>query len=373
MTEGVDNMTTKTIKELLKGCRLIRDADGNVITQSINNMELAFLTTDDQFSLDDRFENPLSGIAMSNTGYGNVIMDNKTDKDIIVAPQVAVMTSYAAQNHAMIKSAFIRANSQSKYDDAGCVQGSQGGTIRAGRGNKIRFMPVSVREMLLQEVNKSGGFQRTYPIVKELGRRTATRTNEYLDRYFNKYDDKTVEFVAHFERPPKCIGVIVFINDEIVAVDKFPSFRYCAQVWDLLIRDCYGSLAIESMTRNESHGKLFSAAMDTIDQADGEPVVAYLERVLASVSLERNITVNIRLSELLAVDFTMEKDVQDGVYESHVLKSSGYLGQVIASQDYYHLVSLVKRDSFKPETMRDAIKAAAEYKEMAESQRAFAL
>ena len=31
------------------------------------------------------------------------------------------------------------------------------------------------------------------------------------------------------------------IDGEIVAIDKFPSFTYAAQVWDLLIRDCYGS------------------------------------------------------------------------------------------------------------------------------------
>ena len=50
---------TREFTELLKGCRPVKDSDGNIVVQSILNMQIVCLTTDDEYSLDDRFANPL--------------------------------------------------------------------------------------------------------------------------------------------------------------------------------------------------------------------------------------------------------------------------------------------------------------------------
>jgi hypothetical protein len=50
----------KEFSELLKGCRPIKDSKGNIIVQSIQNMQVVCLTTDREYSLDNRFANPLT-------------------------------------------------------------------------------------------------------------------------------------------------------------------------------------------------------------------------------------------------------------------------------------------------------------------------
>jgi len=360
-----------TINDLLKGCDLLKDDQRHVVVQSIRNMELAFLTTEPEFSLDDRFENPLK-VTISNRNYGHVRMDNPTNKDILVAPQVAVMTKYAAQNHAMTKSAFVPARSGEDYNDAGCIQGSQAGTIRRGE-HDIRFMPVSIREMLLDEANKTGEYSHLYRSVDTLGAKTGVNTGHYLDRYFDKYDNDISEFIAHFERPRNCIGVVVLIDGEIVAVDKFPSFTYCAQVWDLLVRDCYGSLAIESMRANKTHASEFTKAFVKVEKSRDETTAAFLARVLEFVQHEADMRVIGRLQEVMDTQFEKEKDKETNVYQSYILKADGYIGQVISSGEYHHLVSIVKRDRFDPTKVRETLKVAEDYRVLAEKQREFAL
>ena len=57
---------TREFTELLKGCRPVKDSDGNIVVQSILNMEIVCLTTDKEYSLDDRFANTLEVLSASN-------------------------------------------------------------------------------------------------------------------------------------------------------------------------------------------------------------------------------------------------------------------------------------------------------------------
>ena len=293
---------------------------------------------------------------------------------MIVAPQVAIFVP-RAQNHALPKSAYVPANSSVDYDDAGCVQGSTTGTIGGGRETQVRFVPVSIREMLLKQVNQTSGHSTLYSSVRALGKRTKVDTGEYLDKYYSKYDPVASEFIAHFERPAKCIGVVVLIEDEIIAIDKFPSFTYTAQVWDLLIRDCYGSLAIESMNRNTVHADEYGQVFVELDPEEGENHVGFLKRVLGEMKQRKSERILARIREIGLIDFDTERDINsdERYYESNVLKSVGYIGQAISTGDYNHLVSLIKKDKFDPKSVRAAFEATEVYRVMAEKQREFAL
>lgn len=359
------------LAKLLKGCELLKDNDGNVVVQTIRNMAIAFLTCEPQFSLDDRFENPLKVVA-SNRHYGHMQLKNNTSKDMIVAPQIAVMTKYAAQNHAMTKSAAIRALQSQDYDDAACVQGSQGGTIKGHGDEDLRFIPIAMRENALEHVGTRSGFSHLYDTVDRLGARTQTGAGHYLDVYYNKRKTELDEFIAHFERPTShVIGTIVFIDGEIVAIDKFPSYTYTHQVWDLLIRDCYGSLAIESMLQDKQPRRRFTQEMATAPGSGTviEKLSAVLDRVKSDMSREAHD----RLSEVMAVEFEVEPDTSNGDYRSDVLKAEGYIGQVIGSGDYVHMVSLIKKERFDPAVFRKTHAAAEEYRRLAAQQREFSL
>jgi hypothetical protein len=348
--------TQKEFVELLKGCRPVKDASGNIVVQSIMNMQLVCLTTDKEFSLDERFANPFKDVTASNSGYGNLIFKNNSNKDVIMPTQLAVMTKQSAQNHGMVKSAYVPKSATVRYDDAGCVQGSQTGYIRDTNDNEMRLIPVSMREMLFDKVGDTSGHSNIYPAIEKLGRDTNASTGYYLDKYFDKYDKKLEQFIAHFERPKNLIGTIVLIDGEIVAIDKFPSFTYAEQVWERLIRDCYGSLAIISELKEKKGKKYFTEEYSKVNTGD---VLSRIETALNKT--KKNITKSVedKVKELLDLTFDSTLDatgnpsnVTASVPKSYVLKHTGYVGQVISEENYHHMVSLVKRERFDPEALR---------------------
>jgi hypothetical protein len=365
---------TREFTELLKGCRPIKDSNGNIIVQSILNMQIVGLTTDDEYSLDDRFANPLTALKASNNHYGEVTFNNSADKETIVPTQMAVMTKQRAQNHGMTKSGYIGKHTQTTFHDAGCVQGSQGGNFRDTQ--EFRMLPVTMREMAFDTVGDGRGYDRIYPAIRNLGRQTQSNTGEYLDKYFSKYDKKLEQFIAHFERPQKLIGTIVLIDGEIVAIDKFPSFVYAEQVWDIMIRDCYGALAIISELENKKANALFTKKFNQIKREHGhkENVVDMIETALVKTKKTISNSVEQKIQEILNLEFDVKTDKEGHSSmingpTSYLLKNEGYVGQVITESEYNHIVSIVKRESFDP----NALRKVNELRNKARSQNRFSL
>ena len=365
-------MNTREFTELLKGCRPVKDSDGNIIVQSIMNMQIVCLTTDAEYSLDTRFANPLTSLTAGNRSYGEINFTNKENKEVIVPTQMAVLTKQSAQNHGMVKAGYIPSKASTTYHDAGCVQGSTGGHFRGTQ--EFRMIPVTIREMLLDAVGQTRGHGNIYPALRKLGQDTQSNTGEYLDKYFTKYDKKLEQFIAHFERPRNLIGIIVLIDGEIVAVDKFPSFTYSEQVWDVMIRDCYGALAIISELKDKSNGQEFTDTYKDLKKSHQASVVDLLEKALKKTKEKMTASVQEKIQELLELTFdaTLDTEGQSSgarAPKSYVLKTEGYVGQVITENEYNHLVSVVKRERFDPNALREV----NELRKKARSQDRFSL
>lgn len=359
---------TKEFTELLKGCRPIKDSAGNIVVQTIMNMQIVGLTTDDEYSLDNRFSNPLTALKSSNRTYGEIQFQNSTQKDTIAPTQIAIMTKQFAQNHGMVKAGYVPAKSTVTFHDAGCVQGSQTGHFNGTQ--EFRMIPVTMREMLFEKVGHTDGFQNIYPAIEKLGRDTQSNTGNYLDIYFNKYDKKLEQFIAHFERPEKLIGVIVLVDGEIVAIDKYPSFTYAEQIWDMLIRDCYGALAIISELKNKKANTLFTDVLNKTRRKRGESTLEKLERALNETKKTITKSVEEKIQDLLDMTLSASLDATGNAStKSYVLKNEGYIGQVISESDYHHLVSIVKKEAYNPA----ALKTVNEMRRKARSQNRFSL
>jgi hypothetical protein len=350
-------MNTRDFTELLKGCRPVKDKDGNIIVQSILNMQVVTLTTDEENSLDTRFANPLTALVSSNQSYGQISFTNTENKEVILPTQMAVLTKQQAQNHGMIKAGYVEPRASTTFHDAGCVQGGQTGYFRGT--NEFRMIPVSMREMLFDTIGQPSSYSRIYPAIQKLGIETGSNAGNYLNVYFEKYDKKLEQFIAHFERPRNLIGIIVLIDGEIVAVDKFPSFTYAEQVWDLMIRDCYGSLAIISEVKKKSAGKEFTETFNEMKKSHQENIVDLIEKALKKTKQNMTASVQEKIQELLELTFdaTLDTDGQPSstrAPKSYVLKcDEQYIGQIICENEFNLLVSIVKRDRFDPNALRD--------------------
>jgi hypothetical protein len=349
-------MNTRELTEMLKGCRPVKDKDGNIVVQSIMNMQIVCLTTDAENSMDDRFANPLTSLTSSNSRYGEISFSNKENKEVIIPTQMAVLTKQSAQNHGMTKAGYIAQKANVTYHDAGCVQGSQGGYFSGTA--EFRMIPISMREMIFDTVGRPQDLSRIYPAIEKLGHDTQSGTGKYLDVYFNKYDKKLDQFIAHFERPKNLIGIIVLIDGEIVAIDKFPSFTYAEQVWDLMIRDCYGSLAIISELQHKSAVNEFSQTYEELKKNNRTTVVELLEKSLKKTKERMTANVYDRIQEVLQLQFdaTPDKEGQSTSVrapKSFILKAEGYIGQVLTENEFNHLVSIIKRERFNPNALRE--------------------
>lgn len=349
-------MNTREFTELLKGCRPIKDSDGNIIIQSIMNMQIVCLTTDAEYSLDTRFANPLTALIAGNQSYGEINFRNNENKEVIVPTQMAIMTKQSAQNHGMVKAGYIPAKSSTTYRDAGCVQGSDGGHFHDT--SEYRMIPVIMREMLFDAVGQTNGYGNIYQAIDKLGHDTQSGTGNYLNKYFEKYDKKLEQFIAHFERPRNLIGIIVLIDGEIVAIDKFPSFTYAEQVWDLMIRDCYGAFAIISELKDRTSNQEFTDIYNDLKKTHQANVVDLLEKALKKTKANMTANVQEKIQELLELTFDAKLDTEGQTSsarapKSYILKTEGYVGQVITENEYNHLVSVVKRDRFDPNALRE--------------------
>jgi hypothetical protein len=349
-------MNTRDFSELLKGCRPVKDKDGNIVVQSILNMQIVCLTTDIEYSLDNRFANPLTSLVSSNSSYGQISFTNKENKEVILPTQMAIMTKQSAQNHGMVKAGYIESKAQTTYHDAGCVQGGQCGYFHST--SEYRMIPVTMREMLFDAIGQTSGHGNIYPAIQKLGQDTQSGTGNYLNVYFEKYDKKLEQFIAHFERPKNLIGIIVLIDDEIVAIDKFPSFTYAEQVWDLMIRDCYGSLAIISDLKHRTSTNVFYTTYHEIKRNHQNNVIDLLEKALKKTKEKITSNVQDKIQELLDLTFDVKLDTEgqsslSRAPKSYVLKTEGYVGQVITENEFNHLVSIVKREKFNPNAFRE--------------------
>lgn len=349
-------MNTRDFTELLKGCRPIKDSEGNIIVQSIMNMQIVALTTDAEYSLDTRFANPLTSLVAGNSTYGQINFTNKENKEVIIPTQMAVLTKQSAQNHGMVKAGYIPEKASTIYHDAGCVQGGQTGYFRGTQ--EFRMIPVTMREMLFDKVGETSGHGNIYPAIQKLGKDTQSEAGNYLNVYFDKYDKKLEQFIAHFERPRNLIGIIVLIDGEIVAIDKFPSFTYAEQVWDLMIRDCYGALAIISELKQKTSGNQFTSTYNEMKKTHQDNIVDLIEKALKKTKQSMTANVNEKIQELLELTFDAKLDTEGNsasinAPKSYVLSNEGYIGQTITENEFNHLVSIVKKERFDPNALRE--------------------
>jgi len=177
------------------------------------------------------------------TGYGSMQFSNEDDKPAIV-PSNMMVRGTGGQDHAMSGCGIILAKSTKSFNDACCIEETQGGMLSA-EGNDEDILPIELRKTLLNYGKRTQkGYSKLWNDIKDwLRGMNLGRDSAHL-RYF--YDNKSIgqaleDFAASFEPIENQIGAVIMFNGIPVGIEIMPSADHWDAYWQHLLRGCYGA------------------------------------------------------------------------------------------------------------------------------------
>jgi len=226
-------MANMTISDVLRGCVVGR-------IQTVGNMQVIPLTSE---LIDDRFASPKNA-EIGTADYGTMVFKNMEEKPMIIPSHVGYVVKQAAQDHAMTHAGYVASAKTKEYHTAACIQQSQGGLI--GKAiHKMLILPHALRELALKN-RKTKSYDKLWPAIGDFNRTMGLSTQGHLEYFLKEFQKELDEFVAEFECVPNQIGAIILVNGGVIGVERTPNYEYWRDIWPCLIRECYGSVAIQA-------------------------------------------------------------------------------------------------------------------------------
>lgn len=256
------------IKEALRGCRVGR-------IQTVGLMQVVPLTMDpDHF--DDRFATP-DVVRVGTSHYGSMHFDNPESKPVLLPSHVGYVVKQKAQDHAMATAGIVPGRGQRKWDNAMCIQASQGGSITQGQHDML-ILPLALREPALK-MREDRNYGKLWSSIGTLSSSTGLHGSQNLVHFVQGFERQLDEFVAEFEIVDDQVGAIILINGDVVGVERAPSAQYWRKIWEPLIRVCYGSAAIVASRQQTTVDKVLKSRvpLEVVDLTSIDGIVAALE------------------------------------------------------------------------------------------------
>jgi len=182
-------------------------------------------------------------ILIGTRNYGEMDMENPTDKIGIVPFGTGVLTKQRAQNHATPKAKILRSKALESIDYGACIQETQGGLISRGE-HEFTILPWSLREAGILTRNKKE-YSKLWAPIREFNNSLGVRITGHLEVYLDHFKDDLDSFVAQFEVVPNQVGAIILMNGYVMGIELTPNYSYFRSIWKPLIRESYGSLVLQ--------------------------------------------------------------------------------------------------------------------------------
>lgn len=286
---------------------------------------------------DDRFIAPTQA-KVSTSGYGRLVFDNVTDSIVIVPCNATYILSQAAQDHAMAQAGVIPGKKAGLFDNAMCIQQSQGGLIKAGN-HKMMILPFSLREKAL-ELRDVREYNKLWKYIERFNKQFGINAGGELKHFFTQFEKELDQFVAEFECVPRQVGAVILINGEIAGIERAPSVKYWKSVWTALIRECYGSLAIEagrktSGAAKEPKTRIPLGKADTLEE---------LRAALAEAEKQEKETAACKIREIFNESLTLESDEDTNGMKIQTYENKEFTGQVIKDGNKIIYGSFIARE-----------------------------
>jgi hypothetical protein len=184
------------------------------------------------------------------TSYGSMYFENSDRSQPAIVPTHMMVRGKGAQDHSMSGSGVVLAASSKLFQNACCVESSQGGLFN-GQEVESDILPVGLRKVLLdpqQRNRREFGklwdnirmWMRGIPKVNP-GRRAHLR--DFFDQ--PDYKEALETFAASFEPVEGQIGALILFNGVPVGLEIMPSAEHWEAYWKWLIRGCYGAQLIK--------------------------------------------------------------------------------------------------------------------------------
>lgn len=200
-------------------------------------------------SFEGRFVGPLSGLKLSKVyTYGKMELSNPSEAGIGIVPLHMGYIQDKAQNHALCRSAFLSPGQKLVFEDACCVQASQGGYLEE-KQQWFFILPLQLRLEALKLRGKEN-YSKLWEAIAELNKSFGLGNRGHLELIVSQKRAFLTQYQSRFELLPGQRGAMFFIGDRFVGLEIAPTPAYFAEVWMALICFAYGIAAMYHEQQN---------------------------------------------------------------------------------------------------------------------------
>jgi hypothetical protein len=223
---------------------------------------------------------PRSGLKLSRVvTYGQVELTNPADAGVAIVPLHVGYIQDSAQNHALCRSAFIAAGQTLRFDDACCVQESQGGYL-SERDQWFFILPVELRAAALR-LRGTSQYSKLWGDIAGFNARYGLPARGHLEQVLTRKRAVLTQYRSRLELLDGQLGALFFVGDRLAGMEIAPDPGYFAEVWMALVCFAYGPAAWFAAA-----GSSPSPADDALDAGSLDGLRAALDRCRRSVADE---------------------------------------------------------------------------------------
>jgi len=185
--------------------------------------------------------------------YGTMEYENLDPEFDGIVPTNSMVRGRAAQDHAMSSVGIIESATRRSFDNACCIEETQGGYL-SDEENEEEVLPVSLRRTLLDPALRvDRNYSKLWPSIKQWLYGVPNISSQYahLRFFFDEYKQVLEENAAEFEPVDNQIGAFIFFSGVPVGLEIMPTRLHWFTYWKWLIRGCYSSELIRLKFLNE--------------------------------------------------------------------------------------------------------------------------
>lgn len=230
---------------------------------------------------------PRSGVKLSQVkGYGNVELTNSGGTAVALVPLHIGYIQDGAQNHALCRAGFLAPGQKLVFEDACCVQESQGGYL-AERDQWFFILPLELRTQALA-LRGTKNYSKLWPTIARLNEHYGMPSRGHLEQLLSRKRAVLTQYQSRLELSAGQVGALFFIDSRLAGVEIAPNPRYLAEMWMALVCFAYGPAAWHA-SKPMSYGDLYD--------------VSTLDGLRAALAADRRAVADSVVTSLAATDW----------------------------------------------------------------------